>query len=122
VEIKRARRRVDCRTAWKAIEEGKMNVWYWIAMLLIGVVLLILALNGFVFISKNKISDPKDFIAITLTSLFVLTTTSTLAIIILWGAKLLTLDTAFVKWLGGATVAEVAGILTIIVNYYFKKA
>jgi hypothetical protein len=24
------------------------------------------------------------------------------------------------NWLGGATVAEVAGILTIIVNFYFK--
>jgi len=99
-----------------------MNVWEWIAMLLIGVVLMILAANGFVFIASNKISDPKDFIAITLTSLFVLTTTSTLAIIILWGASLLKLDLGFVKWLGGATVAEVAGILTIIINYYFKKA
>ena len=99
-----------------------MNVWEWIAMLLIGVVLMILAANGFVFIASNKISDPKDFIAITLTSLFVLTTTSTLAIIILWGASLLKLDLGFVKWLGGATVAEVAGILSIIINYYFKKA
>jgi hypothetical protein len=99
-----------------------MNIFHWLAIVLIGVVLVILAANGFVFIALNHISDPKDFIALTLTSLFVLTTTSTLAIIILWGAQLLKLDTAFVKWLGGATVAEVAGILTIIINYYFKKS
>jgi hypothetical protein len=91
-----------------------MNIWHWLALILAG--------NGAVFIASNKISDPKVFIAITLTSLFVLATTSTMAIIILWGAKLLTLDQAFVKWLGGATVAEVAGILTIIINYYFKEA
>jgi hypothetical protein len=98
-----------------------MSIWYWIAILLIGAVLVILAINGFVFISQNKISDPRDFIALTLTSLFVLATTSTLAIIILWGAKLLAFPDSFMQWLGGATVAEVAGILTIIINYYFKS-
>jgi hypothetical protein len=51
----------------------------------------------------------------------VLATTTTFAIILLWGSGQLTLDVAFVKWLGGATVAEVAGILMIIVNFYFAK-
>jgi hypothetical protein len=98
-----------------------MTIWNWLAIVLIGVVLLILAANGFIFMWTNRINDPKDFIAITLTSLFVLVTTSTMAIILLWGAKVLELDAGFMKWLGGATVAEVAGILTIIVNYYFSK-
>ena len=98
-----------------------MNSWHWIAYALIILVLLILAGNGAWFIASNHISDPRVFIAITLTSLFVLATTTTLAIIFLWGAKVLDLDKSFMNWLGGATIAEVAGILTIIVNFYFAK-
>ena len=93
--------------------------WHWVAYSLIIIVLLILAANGFLFIFWNHISDPRVFISITLTSLFVLATTTTLAIIFLWGAKILDFDPSFVHWLGGATVAEVAGILAIIINFYF---
>jgi hypothetical protein len=97
-----------------------MKFLHWLGFILIGAVLVVLAANGFIFMWFNQIKDPGVFIAITLTSLFVLATTTTFSIIILWGSGQLTLDVAFVKWLGGATVAEVAGILTIIVNYYFK--
>lgn len=93
---------------------------YLLVMTLVCVVLFILTAGGAYFIARNHIQDPKVFIGITLTSLFVLATTTTLGIIILWGAKVLTFDTSFMNWLGGATVAEVAGILTIIVNFYFK--
>jgi hypothetical protein len=98
-----------------------VNGWHWVGYSLIIAVLLILALNGAWFMHSNHISDPRVYIAITLTSLFVLATTTTLAIIFLWGAKVLDLDKTFMNWLGGATVAEVAGILTIIVNFYFAK-
>lgn len=93
---------------------------YALAFVLVVAVMLILTCAGAYFIAKNHIHDPKVFIGITLTCLFVLATTTTLGIIILWGAKVLTFDAAFMNWLGGATVAEVAGILTIIVNFYFK--
>jgi hypothetical protein len=97
-----------------------MILTYWLALILIGAVLFILTAGCAFFIARNHISDPKVFIGITLTSLFVLATTTTLGIIILWGARILTFDATFMNWLGGATVAEVAGILTIIVNFYFK--
>ena len=100
-------------------QPGAISKWHWVGYALIIVVLLILAANGFLFIFWNHISDPKVFIAITLMSLFVLATTTTLAIIFLWGAGVLTFDKDFMQWLGGATVAEVAGILIIIVNFYF---
>jgi hypothetical protein len=97
-----------------------MALTYWLAMVLVCAVLFILTAGCAFFIARNHISDPKVFIGITLTSLFVLATTTTLGIIILWGAKVLTFEASFMNWLGGATVAEVAGILTIIVNFYFK--
>jgi hypothetical protein len=93
---------------------------YWLALILIVAVLFILTAGCAFFIARNHISDPKVFISITLTSLFVLATTTTLGIIILWGAQKLIFEASFMNWLGGATVAEVAGILTIIVNFYFK--
>jgi hypothetical protein len=97
-----------------------MVLTYWLALILVGAVLFILTAGCAFFIARNHISDPKVFIGITLTCLFILATTTTLGIIILWGAKVLAFDTSFMNWLGGATVAEVAGILTIIVNFYFK--
>lgn len=96
-----------------------ISPWHWVGYALIIVVLVILAANGFLFIFWNHISDPKVFIAITLMSLFVLATTTTLAIIFLWGAGILKFESSFINWLGGVTIAEVAGILTIIVNFYF---
>jgi hypothetical protein len=101
-------------------QRSSIGGWHWVAYALIITVLIILAANGFLFIFWNHITDPRVFIAITLMSLFVLTTTTTLAIIFLWGAGVLTFDKDFVHWLGGATVAEVAGILIIIVNFYFN--
>jgi len=97
-----------------------MVLTYWLALILIGAVLFILTAGCAFFIARNHISDPKVFIGITLTCLFILATTTTLGIIILWGARILAYDSSFMNWLGGATVAEVAGILTIIVNFYFK--
>jgi hypothetical protein len=35
----------------------------------------------------------------------------------LWGFSL---DLSILKWLGGATIGEIAGLLTITINYYFK--
>jgi hypothetical protein len=93
---------------------------YWLALLLVGAVLFILTVGVAFFILRNHIRDPKVFIGMTLTSLFILATTTTLGIIILWGAGVLKYEASFMNWLGGATVAEVAGILTIIVNFYFK--
>jgi hypothetical protein len=71
--------------------------------------------------TSNHINDPKVYVALMLTSLFALATTTTLAIIFLWGAGILNFTEQFMNWLGGATVAEVAGILIIIVNFYFAK-
>lgn len=76
---------------------------------------------GWVFMTSNHINDPKVYVALMLTSLFALATTTTLAIIFLWGAGILSFSEQFMNWLGGATVAEVAGILIIIVNFYFAQ-
>ena len=100
-------------------QQPAINPWHWVGYALVIAVLVILAANGFLFIFWNHITDPKVFIAITLVSLFVLATTTTLAIIFLWGAGILKFESGFINWLGGATVAEVAGILTIIINFYF---
>jgi hypothetical protein len=97
-----------------------MPLTYWLALMLVGAVLFILTAGVSYFILRNHIRDPKVFIGMTLTSLFILATTTTLGIIILWGAGVLKYEASFMNWLGGATVAEVAGILTIIVNFYFK--
>jgi hypothetical protein len=97
-----------------------MPLTYWLALMLVGAVLFILTAGCAFFILRNHISDPRVFIGMTLTSLFILATTTTLGIIILWGAGILKYESAFMNWLGGATIAEVAGILTIIVNFYFK--
>lgn len=100
----------------------KLAQWlHGITYILVAGVMVTLVAFGWIFMSSNSISDPKVYIAITLTSLFVLATTTTLAMIFLWGAGVLNFTEKFMNWLGGATVAEVAGILTIIISSYFTN-
>jgi hypothetical protein len=79
--------------------------------------------GGWSFIAFNKKSDPKEFIGITMVALFIFVTTSTMGLIVLatCNPPQITLDASFLKWLGGATIAEVAGIVTLIVKAYFTK-
>jgi hypothetical protein len=71
------------------------------------------------FISLNKISRPDEFMAVTMMGLFIFVTMSTVGLIVLASSGELNIDTAFLKWLAGATIAEVAGMCTIIVRAYF---
>ena len=101
--------------------DPKLVAWlHGLTYILVAGVFVILTTFGWIFMATNHNNDPKVYIALMLTSLFALATTTTLAIIFLWGAKVLTFSEQFMNWLGGATIAEVAGILLIIVNFYFN--
>ena len=60
-----------------------------------------------------------EFIALTLLGSYVFAVIETFAIIVLWGLGRLVLPKAFVHWLGGATVGEIAVLLSIVVKRLF---
>jgi hypothetical protein len=93
----------------------------WVPIGLIFLTFVVLTIYSFIFISSNKISDPRVFIAIGITDVFILATMCTFAIIMGWGTgSFPKLDEAFMKWLGAATVGEVASMLGIVLGWYFK--
>lgn len=57
-----------------------------------------------------------NFIALTLVGTFLFVVVETFAVIILWGFRQIDLPQTFVRWLGGATIAEVAILLAIVVK------
>ncbi|MEG9437209.1 hypothetical protein JAO29_13705 [Edaphobacter sp. HDX4] len=80
---------------------------------------LIPTIGVWVFIATNRLSTPQQFVGLTMVALFIFVTVATIGLIVLAAIKAIQLDSGFLKWLGGATVAEVAGICTIIVKAYF---
>ncbi len=77
--------------------------------------------GAWVFISTNKKSNPKDFVGVTMVALFIFVTTATVGLIVLstCDPPVMKIDSWLVKGLMAATVAEVAGICTLIVKAYF---
>jgi len=92
----------------------------WVPVSLIIATFAALCAFSWLFIGSNRINDPKIFVVIVMTDLFVMATMCTFSIIILWGMKKLELDANFVKWLGAATVGEIAGMVTIAFKWLFK--
>lgn len=74
------------------------------------------------FMFWNHIGDPKVFVSLAMICLFVFVTMSTIGLIVLGSAGELNISEDFLKWLAGATIAEVAGIVLIIVKAYFAVA
>ena len=71
------------------------------------------------FIAKNHLNTPEEFVSLTVISLFIFVTMSTIGLIVLGSSGELQISEAFLKWLAGATIAEVAGMCGIIIKAYF---
>jgi hypothetical protein len=100
--------------AWR----WKMETWVPVSLII--ATFAVLCFFSWLFIGSNRITDPKIFVVFVMADLFVMATICTFSIIILWGMKKLDLDANFVKWLGAATVGEVAGMVTIAFKWLFK--
>lgn len=75
-----------------------------------------------IWIVLQKIPFQLDnFIALALVGTYIFAVIETFAIIILWGLGRLYLPPKFVPWLGGATIGEIAVLLTIVVKKLFLK-
>jgi len=57
-----------------------------------------------------------DFVTLILVGVYVFAVITTFAIILLWGLGRLDLPQKFMRWLGVATIGEVAGLVTFIVK------
>jgi hypothetical protein len=73
------------------------------------------------FMMSNKIDDLRTWLALALTATFILCCCTTLSLIIGTANKTMEIDKDMIKWLGGASIAEVAGIVTIVFNFFFKS-
>ena len=60
-----------------------------------------------------------NFVALALLGTYIFAVIETFAVIILWGLGRLYLPPKFVPWLGGATIGEIAVLLTIVVKKLF---
>ena len=89
---------------------------------LMAVSVLVPTVGVWVFIVQNRIGTPQEFVGLTMVALFMFVTVSTMGLIVLASDGALKLDPSFLKWLGGVTIAEVAGICTLIVKAYFSSA
>jgi hypothetical protein len=98
-----------------------MNDFRYFGYLVMAASVIIPGAGVWSFISRNHLNDPKDFAGLTMITLFIFVTMSTIGLIVLSASNAIALDVSFLKWLGGATVAEVAGICTIIVKAYFNE-
>lgn len=60
-----------------------------------------------------------DFVTLVILWIYMFAVISTFAIILLWGLGRLDLPAGFMKWLGGATVGEIAGLLLFALKHVF---
>lgn len=89
--------------------------------LLIGFTVLVVTIFSAIFMMSNKIDDLRTWLALALTDTFVVCTLTTLALIIAAGTNTMTFNEDFLRWLGGATIAEVAGIVLIVFRFFFTN-
>ncbi len=80
---------------------------------------LIVTVFSAVFMLSNKINDLRTWLALALTATFIVCCIATLSLIIGNGNGTMKFDPALLKWLGGATIAEVAGIVLIVFRFFF---
>ena len=73
-----------------------------------------------VFMMSNKIADLRTWLALALTATFIVCCIGTLALIIGIGNETMKIDPSLLKWLGGTTIAEVAGIVLIVYRFFFN--
>jgi hypothetical protein len=73
-----------------------------------------------VFMTSNKISDLRTWLALALTATFIVCCIATLALVIGYGNGTMKFEESLLKWLGGATIAEVAGIVLIVFRFFFN--
>lgn len=92
----------------------------WVPYALIFGTFAVLAAGSWVFLSKNNISDPRIFIAVGVTATFIFATLATFSLILGAATGHFTLDNTFMRWLGGATIGEIATMLSVILGWYFK--
>jgi hypothetical protein len=83
---------------------------------------VVVTLFSAIFMMSNKISDLRTWLALALTATFIVCCIATMALIIGSGNGTMTFDPSFLKWLGGATIAEVAGIVLIVFRFFFTAA
>jgi hypothetical protein len=88
---------------------------------LIAFTVIIVTVFSAVFMMLNKIDDLRTWLALALTDTFVICTITTLALIIAAGTNAMTFEAGFLRWLGGATIAEVAGIVAIVFRFFFTN-
>ena len=94
----------------------------WVSIFLIALGLVVPSVFAATFVARNKISAPKDYLALCIATLFSFAVVATFGIIIGVGLKRLVLEPTMFNWLGGATVGEIAGMLYIIIKAYFSKS
>jgi hypothetical protein len=80
---------------------------------------LVVTIFSAVFMMSNKISDLRTWLALALTATFIVCCVATVALIIGNGNGTMKFDEKFLQWLGGATIAEVAGIVMIVFRFFF---
>ena len=80
---------------------------------------LIVTVFSAVFMLSNRIADLRTWLALALTATFIVCCIATLALIIGVSNGSMTIDTSLLQWLGGATIAEVAGIVLIVYRFFF---
>jgi hypothetical protein len=74
----------------------------------------------YVFIAANRISDTRVWLALGLVSTFIYCCVCTITVFVglaagTWSFK----DDSLIKWMGGLTVAEIAGMVTLVLTFFF---
>jgi hypothetical protein len=88
--------------------------------LLTAAAFLIVTVFSAVFMLSNSISDLRTWLALALTDTFIVCCVATVSLIIGNGNGTMKFADSFLKWLGGATIAEVAGIVLIVFRFFFN--
>ena len=87
---------------------------------LTGAAFLVVTIFSAYFMMSNKIADLRTWLALALTATFIVCCIGTLALIIGIGNETMKIDVTLLRWLGGATIAEVAGIVLIVFQFFFR--
>jgi len=87
---------------------------------MIGFALVVVTVFSAIFMLSNKIADLRTWLALSLTATFIACCIATMAVIIGNGNGTMKFEASLLKWLGGATIAEVAGIVIIVFRFFFN--
>ena len=87
-----------------------------------GFTLIVVTIFSYIFMASNSINDVRVWLALGLTDCFIVACMSTIAVIIGIANKTMVIEAGLAKCLAGVTVAEIAGLVTIVVKFYFDKS